>query len=403
MEVRVPRRGLRVDVLPGPGLRQRPGPGAALLGAFTQQPGRRHAVSRPAPAPTRSRPACSAATSATAASPSRMSGPKVFTDAQPRAYLEFDLFGPNGAGDFGSEQNLPRIRAAFVELKSGNTTIQVGQQNQLVVQQIIGSLGHLSNPVSYGAGTIAWRTPGVRLTQTRPARRHEADAGDRGGQEQVVQRGGQQAGSAAAPPPRPASATASRRVCRCSRPWRASTVPAARSSSSATWSASTTPLDLNGFGDGQTASGLGQRQEEHRRQRDRGGRQRHLRPGQLRLQLLHRQDHRQHARLAAQFGDIKDTGYWAQLTGNFTKELSLSLAYGAATPNKDDIRRVAQAPATRPPASPTRSWAACSSTRTVATPSASRAGSTPPTGPRSATTELDTKALQVMATANYYF
>jgi hypothetical protein len=41
------------------------------------------------------------------------------------------------------------------------------------------------------------------------------------------------------------------------------------------------------------------------------------------------------------FGDIKDSGYWVQLAGNFTKELSLNIAYGAGTPNEADIRRVA--------------------------------------------------------------
>jgi hypothetical protein len=98
-----------------------------------------------------------------------MSGPKVFGDsAQPRAYFEFDLFGPNGAGTFGSEQNLPRIRVAIVELKMGNTNVQVGQQNQLVGVQIPGTLSHHANPVTYGAGTIAWRTPGVRVIQTVP-------------------------------------------------------------------------------------------------------------------------------------------------------------------------------------------------------------------------------------------
>ena len=38
------------------------------------------------------------------------------------------------------------------------------------------------------------------------------------------------------------------------------------------------------------------------------------------------------------FGDVKDTGYWVQLAGNFTKELSLNIAYGADAPDKADTR-----------------------------------------------------------------
>jgi hypothetical protein len=37
------------------------------------------------------------------------------------------------------------------------------------------------------------------------------------------------------------------------------------------------------------------------------------------------------------FGDIKDTGFWAMVSGNFTKELSLMLVYGANTPDKADV------------------------------------------------------------------
>jgi hypothetical protein len=40
------------------------------------------------------------------------------------------------------------------------------------------------------------------------------------------------------------------------------------------------------------------------------------------------------------FGDVADTGYWVQLAGNITKELSLNVAYGANTPNKTDMRLV---------------------------------------------------------------
>jgi hypothetical protein len=98
-----------------------------------------------------------------------MAGPKVFDGAaQPRAYLEFDFFGQTSAGAFGAEQPHPRLRVGYAELKIGNGNLQVGQQNQLVVVQIPGSLSHIANPVTYGAGTIGWRTPGVRYTHLIP-------------------------------------------------------------------------------------------------------------------------------------------------------------------------------------------------------------------------------------------
>lgn len=92
----------------------------------------------------------------------------LFAGAQPRGYLEFDLFGPTNTGTLHSGQPLPRIRVAIAELKWGATTLQFGQQNQLIVSQIPDSLSHIANPATYSAGTIAWRLPGVRLNHVMP-------------------------------------------------------------------------------------------------------------------------------------------------------------------------------------------------------------------------------------------
>lgn len=97
-----------------------------------------------------------------------MAGPMVFTDWQPKGVLEFDLFGGYSAGAFGDESLFPRIRVAYAELKKGNTTIQVGQMNQLVVPQIPSSVSHIAFPWSYTAGTIGWRTPGVQVFHVLP-------------------------------------------------------------------------------------------------------------------------------------------------------------------------------------------------------------------------------------------
>jgi hypothetical protein len=98
-----------------------------------------------------------------------LTGPKeAFLGGTPRAYFEFDLFGLNGAGAYATEQNIPRIRAAIAEVKWGATTFQAGQQNQLVVVQTPATVAHVPNPVTYGAGTIGWRTPGLRILHAIP-------------------------------------------------------------------------------------------------------------------------------------------------------------------------------------------------------------------------------------------
>ncbi len=97
-----------------------------------------------------------------------LTGPKgAFIGGTPRAYFEFDLFGfaPDAAL---FEQYNPRMRAGIAEVKWENTVLQGGQQNQLVVAQVPTSVSHIPNPVTFGDGTIGWRTPGVRVIQVVP-------------------------------------------------------------------------------------------------------------------------------------------------------------------------------------------------------------------------------------------
>jgi hypothetical protein len=96
-----------------------------------------------------------------------VTGPAVLGGV-PRGYIELDFFGPYSGGTFGSEQSLPRLRIAIAELKLGNTLVQVGQQNQLVIPQIPASIAHIANPMTYAAGSIGWRTPGVRVAHSMP-------------------------------------------------------------------------------------------------------------------------------------------------------------------------------------------------------------------------------------------
>jgi hypothetical protein len=275
-----------------------------------------------------------------------MSGPKVFGDAQPRAYLEFDLFGPNGFGAFGSEQNIPRIRAAIVELKSGNTTIQVGQQNQLVVQQIISSLGHLSNPVSYGAGTIAWRTPGIRLTQVVPLDAmkltlaieavknkwsNEAANSLTGG---ATTPAGIGQGEASGMPMIQAMA----RIDGTGGPLKFTGYLVGAYHS----------VKLDGFGAGTppaTSSWAYGKKSIDGNVIEVGGNVTFA-PVNFAFNFYTGKSTGNMLGSLLYFGDIKDTGYWGQLAGYFTKELSLSLAYGAGKPNKDDVKRINTNPTT---------------------------------------------------------
>jgi hypothetical protein len=95
-----------------------------------------------------------------------ISGPKAFGGAQPRGYFEFDLFGMLPTSSYNWGQPIPRIRVAIAELNWGAGVLQFGQQNQLVVTQIPTSLSHIANPITYQAGTIGWRNPGVRGAYT---------------------------------------------------------------------------------------------------------------------------------------------------------------------------------------------------------------------------------------------
>jgi len=93
-------------------------------------------------------------------------GPKVFTDFTPTGIVEIDFFGGDGAGARGGQSVFPRLRLAIVRLASKSLTVDVGQDNVLLVSQIPASVSHIAFPWSYAAGTIGWRWPGVRVGYT---------------------------------------------------------------------------------------------------------------------------------------------------------------------------------------------------------------------------------------------
>jgi hypothetical protein len=97
-----------------------------------------------------------------------MFGPEAM-GAKPKAHLEFDLFGNPNSGAFGYESPNVRLRQAYAELKWGNTTFDAGQHSaHLVLAQIPVSLAHITNPVTFGAGLLGWRSIGFRAFHVIP-------------------------------------------------------------------------------------------------------------------------------------------------------------------------------------------------------------------------------------------
>jgi hypothetical protein len=100
-----------------------------------------------------------------------LTGPQVFEDATPRAFAEIDFFGGNTAGGFGDISIAPRLRIAFAELKLAKTgtMVRAGQDHDLVLGIVLpATVGHVAFPLSYQAGTIGWRRPGLGVYQTLP-------------------------------------------------------------------------------------------------------------------------------------------------------------------------------------------------------------------------------------------
>jgi hypothetical protein len=264
-----------------------------------------------------------------------MAGPKVFDGAaQPRAYLEFDFFGVTSAGAFGAEQPHPRLRVGFAELKFGNSNLTFGQQNQLVVVQIPGSLSHIANPVTYGAGTIGWRTPGVRFTQTIPIDSMKLELAA----EAVANKWSNGSTSLATSPAGVGFGESS------GMPMFQGRAKLDGKAGDFTYMAYLVgvyhKVDLNGFGDNQALPGWAAGKTSiSGNVFEVGGR---FAYSIVNLSFNYYMGNATGNMLGSQlqFGDVADTGYWVNLGGNFTKELSLNVAYGANTPDAADMRRV---------------------------------------------------------------
>lgn len=101
----------------------------------------------------------------------QITGPQVFGGATPKGYFEADFFGVMNASPLGYEMPNLRLRQAYAELSwnNGNTKFDAGQHSaQLLVAQLPTTMAHITNPVTYGAGLVGWRTVGLRFFQLFP-------------------------------------------------------------------------------------------------------------------------------------------------------------------------------------------------------------------------------------------
>ncbi|WP_426687738.1 hypothetical protein [Rhodanobacter ginsengiterrae] len=84
--------------------------------------------------------------------------------------IEMDFFGGfNGTGAYSQQQPTPRLRQAYMDLTNSEsgTTIRIGQQWDLMfpIDNSATSLAHIAFPLGYGSGVIGWRFPGLVVMQ----------------------------------------------------------------------------------------------------------------------------------------------------------------------------------------------------------------------------------------------
>jgi hypothetical protein len=100
-----------------------------------------------------------------------LAGPKAFGDATPKAVVEVDFFG--GVQPAGGSTQItalsPRLRLAYGELNWGSTIIRFGQDSDLVMGTTFpNTVGHGGNPLTFNAGSLGNRHPGLFAFYTTP-------------------------------------------------------------------------------------------------------------------------------------------------------------------------------------------------------------------------------------------
>lgn len=255
-----------------------------------------------------------------------VTGPETL-DATPRGYLETDL------GTGYQDYNV-RIRTAYAELRWKDTVLLAGQFSaHLTFPMLYETLAHIANPPTYGVGNIGTRATGLRVIHTLPVGSAKLElAGD------VV----------------------SSRWLETSPGTDAKTVPLGWSTSrpglgarakafgkagdlgySVSLSGYYQSVDLRGFGDTVAPNGFVTGDGGNRRVLDTVAGNVSGRFDYDRFSLLvNAFSGRNVAPIAGgfgQYGDIGTWGWWAQLGGKVTPELSLWALFGQGSSNEKDV------------------------------------------------------------------
>jgi hypothetical protein len=207
-------------------------------------------------------------------------------------------------------------------------------------------LANFSFPVTYGAGTIGWRTPGIRVLHSLAVGADKLELGI----ELVKNKWNNEAQNAIGGP----AATVANTPATIGL-GEASGLPMVQVRAKYDGKAGEIAymayvvgvfhkLDLNGFGDGQTAAAVAAWNTTGKTSLsgnavEIGGKVTYN-PVSFAFNAYTGKATGNMIGSMYTFGDIKDKGYWLALSGNITKELSLGLMYGANTPSRLDMRRV---------------------------------------------------------------
>jgi hypothetical protein len=269
-----------------------------------------------------------------------MSGPDAF-GAKAKAHLEFDLFGNSNGGGLGYESPNPRLRQAFGQLTWGATSLDFGQHSaDLLLAFIPATLSHITNPVTFGAGLLGWRTIGVRASHTVKT---DAAAIELAG-ELVHGKWADAAGTTVYPgnAPNQISLAWSTGV-----PKIGARVKASGKAGNLSWmgfvAGAYEGIDLKGLGSTQNPAGVtladGSVKTSISSYAAVVGTQLTFAPVTLQAQFYTGRGTYPLAGNLLQPGDIGDMGYYAQVGVFATKEISLWGVYGASSSDKTDVRK----------------------------------------------------------------
>lgn len=264
--------------------------------------------------------------------------------AKPKAVVDFDLFGNLGANAMGYESPSPRLRAAYAELKWGNTSADIGQhRTHLHIANTPVSLAHLFNPVTYGAGTIGYRTVGLRALHLVPMGDWKVELG-------AEVSAGKWNDANNAPYPNnvfPGSTPQTISLAWSSgMPQLGGRVKADGKSGALGWmgfvAGSYQTINLKGFGDTVAPAGVtlqdGSVKKSLTSYAVSAGGNLELAPVTLRFAAYTGRATAPVLGGMLQIGDIGDVGYWAQFGIFATPEISFWATYGASSCNKKDLQ-----------------------------------------------------------------